>query len=343
MQIKGLHKNVYRFYAYARTQECLETYRHQYADQVHKWDGLKAEKVSNRLCQRIVGISRATYYRHKKILKALNKGMLPPSKRPKRINSPRWGESQKQLVLNLRRENPTYGKEKIAIILKRDFGQTISESTVGRILNHLKEKGLIQKSASALRAKRKRSFLKGHAKPWTFKDYKEIGMGERIQIDHMTVTKNGITVKHFQAWDRLSKFITAGVYCHAKSSSAKRFLIDFVKNVPFKIISIQVDGGSEFMADFEQACADLKIELIVLPPRKPEYNGGVERCNRTFREEFYGRTNLLEDSVRGIQAALTKAVQKYNTYRPHRNLKGFTPMQYIQNIQSETLRLSQTM
>ena len=191
MQIKGLHKNVYRFYAYARTQECLETYRHQYADQVHKWDGLKAEKVSNRLCQRIVGISRATYYRHKKILKALNKGMLPPSKRPKRINSPRWGESQKQLVLNLRRENPTYGKEKIAIILKRDFGQTISESTVGRILNHLKEKGLIQKSASALRAKRKRSFLKGHAKPWTFKDYKEIGMGERIQIDHMTVTKNG--------------------------------------------------------------------------------------------------------------------------------------------------------
>ena len=97
------------------------------------------------------------------------------------------------------------------------------------------------------------------------------------------------------------------------------------------------------MADFEQACADLKIELIVLPPRKPEYNRGVERCNRTFREEFYGRTNLLEDSVRGIQAALTKAVQKYNTYRPHRNLKGLTPMQYIQNVLPETLGLSQTM
>ena len=214
---------------------------------------------------------------------------------------------------------------------------------MGRILKHLKEKGLIQKSASALRAKRKRSFSKGHAKPWTFKDHKAIVMGERIQIDHMTVTKNGITVKHFQAWDRVSKLIMAGVYCHAKSSSAKRFLIDLVKNAPFKIISIQVDGGSEFMADFEKACADLKIELIILPPRKPEYNGGVERGNRTFREEFYDRANFLEDSVRGIQSALTKAVQKYNTYRPHRNLNGFTPMQYIQNVQSETLRLSQTM
>ncbi len=42
-----------------------------------------------------------------------------------------------------------------------------------------------------------------------------------------------------------------------------------------------MDGGSEFMAEFEDACADMKIPLIVLPPKKPEYNGGVERGNRT--------------------------------------------------------------
>ena len=40
------------------------------------------------------------------------------------------------------------------------------------------------------------------------------------------------------------------------------------------------------MAEFEDACSQLKLTLIVLPPRKPEYNGGVERGNRTFREEF---------------------------------------------------------
>lgn len=342
MPIKGLHKNIYRLYAYSRTQECLDVYRKRDEDNVRRWQKLKQEGVCDKTLQEVVGISRASYYRAKKRLKDLEKGILPPSKRPKKMNRPKWGESQKQLVLAIRRDNPTYGKEKIAIILKRDHEQTLSESTVGRILEHLKEKGLIQKSASALRAKKKRSFSKGHAKPWTFKDFKEMVMGERIQIDHMTVTKNGITVKHFQAWDRLSKLIMAGVYGHAKSSSAKRFLVDLVKNAPFKIISIQVDGGSEFRAEFEQACADLKIDLIVLPPRKPEYNGGVERGNRTFREEFYERSNLLEDSVRGIQAALAKAVQKYNTYRPHRNLKGLTPMQYIHNLLPETLRLSQT-
>jgi len=334
MQIKGLHKNIYKLYAYSRTQECLETYRKKYQHQVQRWEKLVSEGVSLELRQEIVGISRATYYRHRKILNKLEKGILPPSKKPKRLNKPKWSESHKQLVLQIRRENPTYGREKIAIILRRDHRQTISESTVGRILKFLKGKGLITRSISALRTKRKRVFNK-HAKAWEFKDYERMKLGERVQIDHMTVSKNGITLKHFQAWERKSKYIDAAVYSNAKASSAKRFLISFVEQAPFLIQSVQVDGGSEFMAEFEDACAQLKIPLIVLPPKKPEYNGGVERGNRTFREEFYNRKDLLEDSVRGMQAALTKALVKYNTYRPHRNLKGLTPMQYIQSNLSE--------
>ena len=339
MKINVLHKNIYRLYSYARTQEWLEVYRKKYQHKVQRWEKLAIEGISLKLKQEIVGISRATYYRHRKILKNLEKGITPPSKKPLKLNKPRWSESHKQLVLQIRRENPTYGKEKIAIIIKRDHGQTVSQSTVGRILKCLKAKGLITRSISALRTKRKRVFTK-HAQPWTFKDYETMTLGERVQIDHMTVTKNGITVKHFQGWERLSKYIDAGVFSHAKASSAKRFLLDFVERAPFVIESVQVDGGSEFMAEFEDACAELGIPLIVLPPKKPEYNGGVERGNRTFREEFYNRSDLLEDSVRGMQAALSKALVKYNTYRPHRNLKGLTPMQYIKNTLSETYILS---
>ncbi len=40
MQIKGLHKNVCRLYAYSRTQECLDVYREKYADKVHRWETL---------------------------------------------------------------------------------------------------------------------------------------------------------------------------------------------------------------------------------------------------------------------------------------------------------------
>ena len=67
-------------------------------------------------------------------------------------------------------------------------------------------------------------------------------MGERVQIDHMTVTKNGISFKHFQAWDRRSKFIDTAIFSNAKSSSAKRFLLDFVKNSPYPILSIHVSA-----------------------------------------------------------------------------------------------------
>jgi transposase InsO family protein len=90
-----------------------------------------------------------------------------------------------------------------------------------------------------------------------------------------------------------------------------------------------VDGGSEFRADFEDACEELGIPLIVPPPASPKYNGGVERANRTLREEFYGQNLPFADSIGAMRFALRKAVEKYNNYRPHSGLKGATPMAYI--------------
>lgn len=338
MQIKYLHKNIYRLYSYARTQESLDKYREKYQLIVNKWEKLKSEGVSDALCQEFVGVSRATYYRAKAKLSDLAKNIIPPSKKPKRVNKPRWGEAQRQLVLQIRRANPTYGKAKIAVILKRDHGLSISESTVGRIIKHLMGRGLVIRSSSALRARRIREF-KGHAKAWQY-GMKGNKPGEMIQIDHMTVSKNQLYIKHFQAWDRKSKFIFANVYHKATSLTAKKFLLELQKQSPFKIQSIQVDGGSEFMKDFEQACQELDIALYVLPPRRPQWNGGVERGNRIFREEFYDRPNLLADTIGAMRVELSKAVQKYNTYRPHSALNGLTPMQYINNTLSEANSLS---
>ena len=90
-----------------------------------------------------------------------------------------------------------------------------------------------------------------------------------------------------------------------------------------------MDGGSEFRADFEDTCADLNIPPWMLPPRKPQYNGGVERGNRTFQEEFYANPKLLADSIGHMRYELSNTLSIYNTYRPHFNLKGLSPMQYI--------------
>jgi len=335
MQLKGMHKGIYTLYSYASKHLYVKARREKHQKTVKQWDRLKSTGMDSKYLPEYSGCSRATYYRAKKRLKEIESGKFPASKRPKHLNKPKWGESEKQLVLRIRRENPTYGKAKITTILKRDHEFTMSESTVGRILTHLKEKKLITKSISAVRARRKRNFNRGHAKPWKYKDYNKMELGERVQIDHMSVCKNGIRVKHFQAWERRSKYIHAHVYSNATSRSAKRFLEEFIELAPFKIKSIQVDGGSEFMLDFEQACADKGIPLIVLPPAKPTYNGGVERGNRTFREEFYLPASMQADSVGAIQYELKKAVKKYNEYRPHFSLDGLTPIQYIENSNLE--------
>jgi putative transposase len=176
----------------------LDVYRIKNEGQVSHWKNLPTEGVCVAKCAEFVGISRATYYRLKRILKDLAQGIIPPSKAPKHRNKSQWGEAEKQLVLEFRRDGETYGKEKIGAILRRDKNQTISDSTVVRILGYLRAKGLITRSRPAPQ-KCKRNFSKGRAKGWNYKDYKDIEVGERVQIDHMTATKNGVTFKHFQA------------------------------------------------------------------------------------------------------------------------------------------------
>lgn len=328
MQIIALHKNLYKLYAYARTEETLAALGDEHRARVARWESLKAEGLNDAAAGRLAGFSRASYYRSREALAKLQRGIAPPSKARKRQNKPRWGEAEKQLILRLRRENPTYGQDKLAVILARDHALTLSPRTVGRILAQLKKRGLVTASPSRFRVKRKRNFRKGRAARWSFKKYTEMTLGERVQIDHMTVTKNGVRIKHFQAWERTSRYIHASAYDNATSRSAAKFLRELVAHAPYKIRSIQVDGGSEFMAEFEDACATLAIPLIVLPPARPAYNGGVERGNRTFREEFYDRP-MLADSLGAIRAELRKATEKYNTYRPHFALDGQTPIQYL--------------
>ena len=62
--------------------------------------------------------------------------------------------------------------------------------------------------------------------------------------------------------------------------------------MPFPIRAIQVDGGSEFKADFERECQSRGIRLFELPPRSPKLNGHVERNNGAWRYEFYATWDL---------------------------------------------------
>jgi putative transposase len=330
MQIKYLPKNIYKMADYSLSQAKLDSLRREIEMQISNWQKLKKASVNEKIIAEITGISRAKYYRLKAKLAKLNKGILPPTKRPKTFRQSQIPQKTKDIILQIRRENTTYGKEKIKVILERDFAIITSVSSVGRVLKALIANGFITKSRSACRKTKKRKFNK-FAQKWNYNLKAKIP-GEMLQIDHMTVSKNQLGIKHFQSWCPITKIIITEAYGNAKSTTAKKFLHKIIATSPYKITSIQVDGGSEFMKDFEKECENLGIDLFVLPPKRPQYNGGVERGNRTFREEFYNCPNFNCNSIGEVKYQLAQATKKYNNYRPHFALAGKTPNEYTHII-----------
>ena len=116
-----------------KTNPRLESYQKS----VNLWNDLRQEKTSIKLCQKITKISKSTYFRYKRKICVYKSDAQLPSKRPKNVNKPKWGAFEQEKIVQIRKQNPTYGKAKICVILRRDFGLAISESTVGRILSML--------------------------------------------------------------------------------------------------------------------------------------------------------------------------------------------------------------
>ena len=101
-------------------------------------------------------------------------------------------------------------------------------------------------------------------------------------------------LKHFTARDVVSRCDVLQVGTRANAASAARFLDAIVERMPFPVKAIQVDGGSEFQGEFEEACKQRGILLFVLPPHSPKLNGYVERGTPGHMEYLAGRR--LEDA-----------------------------------------------
>jgi hypothetical protein len=136
------------------------------------------------------------------------------------------------------------------------------------------------------------------------------------------------------ASDRPSSSTVAKAFNRATAASAAIFLDKLVRDMPFKVEAIQVDGGSEFMAEFERACQDKAIRLYVLPPKCPQMSGAVERCNGAWRYEFYSVYDLPRN-VDDINPILDSFQNLSNHHRPHGALGCLTPAQYLPKLQAK--------
>jgi transposase len=223
---------------------------------------LRQTKQPVMVCQ-LFGISKATLYRWNSSIDLKDPSTFKEkSRRPKRVRKPCWTHKQVLAVRDLRTLYPRWGKDKLALLLESQ-GINLSASTGGRILSYLKRRGELRESPRRTISV-KRKVLRPYAvrKP---KDYSAIHPGDLVQLDTLDVRPApGIVLKQFTARDVVSKWDVIEVHHRATSISAKIFIETLKRRMPFQIRAIQVDGGSEFYAEFEQACKELNIKLYVL-------------------------------------------------------------------------------
>lgn len=274
------------------------------------------------------GISRQAFYCWKPRYDPQDLSTLEDrSHRPRRRRQPTWTVEQAEQVRRLRERYPRWGKDKLAVLLQRG-GWPVSVSMVGRILTFLRQRGVL-KEPVRFRVKRRRGTQN---RPWALRkprDYAVERPGDLVQLDTMDLRPApGVVLKQFTARDTISRWDVIEVHGRATSTAAMRFLDTLQCRLPFPLRALQVDGGSEFAALFEQACQQRGIKLFVLPPRSPKLNGQVERANRTHTEEFYEITPFSLPLAQ-LNRELQDWELTYNTVRPHQALGYLTPQQFL--------------
>jgi putative transposase len=281
------------------------------------------------------GISRQTFYRWQRRYDPYDLTSLEErSHCPHHRRQPTWSFPLEEKVLRLRLQFPRWGKDKLAVLLRRQH-LPVSTSMVGRILTRLKQHGrLVEPPRSGVAGSRRALRPRPYAvrKP---KQYAVSQPGDLVQVDTLDVRPlPGVIFKQFTARDVVSRWDVIQAHTRATAQTAAQFLDTLQHRMPFPIRAVQVDGGSEFAAEFELACQQRGLHLFVLPPRSPKLNGAVERANRTHTEEFY-QVTLCSLEMKKLNRELRQWERIYNTVRPHQSLGYLTPQQFLRQASSQ--------
>jgi len=204
---------------------------------------------------RLVGVPRATYYRWRAHLKAGVMALVDGRAGNRRRRCAPAQEAVRPLIKQYRLDNPV-GKDKLAVVMARD-GVMVSASTLQRVLHAAFERGELQRLGYASRATgcRRRAARRAHAQRKA-SGVRPLRPGELVQID--TLHERSILTRprnQFTAVDPITKQLHAQLYSRPTSRNAAAFLGELVAALPIRLNSVQVDNGSEFMGEFEAACA----------------------------------------------------------------------------------------
>lgn len=266
--------------------------------------------------------------------------LAPKSTAPKQRSKRVWRNETVEFIRQYRNEHP--GADKVTIKPVADAFchscglETISESTIGRIIADLKERSLIPsyQVKTSINGKTGNLRIRGTAKKehkLRIKDYKAKQPGDLVQIDAIEIFINGLRRYVITALDVKTRFAFAYAYKTLSSSTAKDFMIRLIEVTPFAITHIQTDNGKEFHKYFREYVKRQSIIHFYNYPRSPKMNTFVERFNRTIQDQYisWHMADIYEPDE--FNRGLMKYLIWYNTEKAHRGIGKVPPLCYFVN------------
>ena len=282
--------------------------------------------------------SRSTVYLWKKKLKgsggklsALAPGDKTPLHKRHRVIHPLIGE----FIIDYRIQHPGADKTTVTPALigacRRAGVKPVSESSVGRIIHDLKQRGRLPRNNRIVingKTGKLRTLEAHRVKKTRRKGFRPSKPGDLVQIDTVSIFAAGLKRYLLTAIDLSTRFAFAYTYKSSSSANAQDFLMKLQAVAPFPIVNIQTDNGHEFQKHFAQACEQNKLVHFFNYPRHPQSNGHLERFNRTVQEQFcYWHTDELDET--GVfNQSLMEYLIWYNTEKPHRAIGKLPPLRY---------------
>lgn len=246
-----------------------------------------------------------------------------------------------EMIVSVRRQYPAWGKEKIARILARTHGVTVSPTTVGRYLTkkRLINPRISEKNRRAWNGRRERgvrpSVIRERSPSWLA----DAAPGSLIQKDMKLIGKPGCARR--QGKERLREYFwyqhtmvdaTTRLRVLALAQSADSRTAAAAYRVargrfPFPIAALQSDNGGENEKHFAALLEREGVLHFWSRPGTPTDNPRVERSHRSDDEEFYGQGNRCRTFEEQAQR-LREWERTWNDVRPHQALGYLTPNEY---------------
>lgn len=299
-----------------------------------RWiDYYQAHGNNARLTCRHFGIAHRTFYRYYNRLQQQGLGGLEArSHRPTHVRQPLTPRPVIAAVRTLRKANPEYSKYKLATILKRDFGYSLSASSVGRVISRYNL--FFAPSVKPKGHPHRLVHLQKQRKPKALKPTKP---GQLLEVDVKHLPSVDAKRYAFVAIDVVSK--QASVYVSSTISS-KQGAVAWKRAVHQLGLpeAVLTDNGSENMGAFAKLLQEQTTEHFWARPHTPKDKPHVERFIGSLEKECIQWGGLATD-VADQQAIVNRWLIKYHSYRPHQSLGYLTPDEYQAKLQAEEVAL----